>query len=274
MSGFDVSDARVVVTGASAGLGRALSVQLAERGARVALVARGEDALRRLATELEGRAQHPPLVVAADLSEPGTPAAVAAHVLEEFGCVDLLVNNAGSHFVESLARVGDGPSGRELFELHLWAPLALTSEVLPTMLANGRGAILNVTATMENLPIPFAGYYTASKSAIAQATRVLRHELRHTPIRVIEFSPGPNDTAARKLGTAAVPWKTGPPPMFPSSPESSAAAVLRALERGAERITHPAFARIQAEVPVLGRFIAAIAARQIDTSRPVARPTS
>jgi len=269
MTRMDLNDARVLVTGASAGLGRELAVVLAGRGARLALVARREAALRDLADELRGRGLHAPLVLAADLTQAGVPATVGAAALGGLGGLDVLINNAGTHFVDALARVADGPPARDVFEIHLWAPLALTSAVLPSMLTQGQGTIVNVTAGMASLPAPFAGYYAASKSALAQVTRSLRHELRHTPIRVLEFCPGPNDTAGRNQGYGAVPWKTKPRSLRAASPRKTAEVAVRALERGSRRVTYPRIARLPGEVPAIGRLLTALAARAIDTSGSV-----
>lgn len=269
MTRVNLTDARILVTGASSGLGRELAVVLAGRGARLAVVARREAALHDLADELRGRGLRAPLVFAADLAQAGVPARVGAAALGALGGVDVLINNAGIHFVDALARAADGPPAREVFEVHLWAPLALTSAVLPSMLSQGRGTIVNVTAGMANLPAPFAGYYAASKSALAQVTQSLRHELRHTPIRVVEICPGPNDTTARNQGYGAVPWKTKPRSLRAASPRKTAEVAVRALERGTRRITYPRIARVPGEVPALGRLLTAMAARAIDTSGSV-----
>ncbi|TCO55907.1 SDR family NAD(P)-dependent oxidoreductase [Actinocrispum wychmicini] len=270
-SGMTLAGARVLVTGASSGLGRALSIALAERGARLTVVARREPELSALADQIATAGHPSPHVVVADLTSGDSPRQVAAKALAEMGGVDVLINNAGSHMVDSLINIGDADVARAVFEIHLWAPLALTAALLPTM--RGNGAIVNVTATMEGLPAPFGGYYAASKSAFSQATRSLRHELRHTPVRVLEVSPGPNDTPARHLGFGAVPWRTSPPSLPSAAPADTARIVVRALQSGRDRVTHPGFARAPSELPVLGRLITAFVTRRIDTSRPVKEPT-
>ncbi|MEV4003958.1 SDR family NAD(P)-dependent oxidoreductase [Actinomadura sp. NPDC049753] len=258
-----ISAARILLTGASSGIGRALALTLAAEGARLAVAARREGELRALAAEIGGRGHPVPAVLACDLSVPGTAADLAARARDALGGVDILVSNAGVSLVEAQADLGDDESARASFETNFWSPLALATAVLPGMREAGRGTIVNVTSTVQAVPLPLLGYYGAAKAALAQATGSLRHELRHTPIRVLEVVPGSTDTPLRDVDR--LPWRapTRTPPPVP--PESVARATVRALKSGRRRVVHPASSLLPLELPVIGRLVASVAARRIDT---------
>ncbi|MGI5162968.1 SDR family NAD(P)-dependent oxidoreductase [Spirillospora sp. CA-253888] len=261
--GVRLDGSRILVTGASSGIGRALAVALAERGARLAVTARREARLRELADLIGASGRPVPLVLPADLSERGAAAALAATALDGLGGVDVLVNNAGVGTVEAQARLGDADEVRAAFETNFWAPVALTAALLPSMLQAGRGTVVNVTSTVQAVPLPFLGYYAAGKAALAQATRSLRNELRETPVGVLEVVPGSTDTALRDTGL--LPWRGTPPRVLPPvRPEAVAAATVRALRRGDRRLAYPATSLLPLELPVVGRLVAALGARRLD----------
>jgi hypothetical protein len=205
-------------------------------------------------------------VLTADLARPGAAGELAVRAIEALGGIDILVNNAGAGLIGELAELADGPAARASFETNFWSPLALTAAVVPAMREAG-GTIVNVTSTVQVVPLPLVGHYGAAKAALAAATRSLRHELRHTPIRVLEVVPGSTDTALRDIDQ--LPWHGGSPPptLPPVPPESVAAAVVRTLRTGRDRTVHPGYSLLPLEFPVLGRIVAGLAARRIDTAR-------
>jgi short-subunit dehydrogenase len=268
--------ARILLTGASSGIGRELAGLLAASGARLALVARCEERLREVADELPGGGH---VVLPADLSRPGTAAELGERVAGLLGGIDVLINNAGVSAFGSPAVLGDDHQVRAAFETNFWSPLALARSVLPAMLRENRGTIVTVTSTVQAVPLPLLGYYSAAKAALAQATRAMRHELRDTPVRVLEVVPGSTDTALRDVDL--LPWKSrrvasrvpgGVPPT------AVAGAVVRGLRRGKTRVVYPRYSLVPLEIPAVGRLVAAAAARLIDTSsvtktaRPGRRP--
>lgn len=262
---LDLDGKCVLLTGASSGIGRALAVALAHKGAVLVLAARRQELLDEVAGEVSDAGRCRATVVATDLSKPGASAALAAQALAEFGgSVDIVINNAGASMTGAQALVADSGTARTLFEVNVWSPLALNAALLPVMLDAGHGTIVNVTSTVQSVPLPLLGYYAASKAALAQATRSLRLELAETPVHVMEVVPGSTDTPLRDIGE--LPWKSAPPPTLPPvSPTSTAAAIVRALERGANRVVYPAYSLIPLEIPAIGRLVAAVGGRRVDT---------
>lgn len=172
---MELSGARVLVTGASRGIGEALAVGFAEAGATVALVARDSVAITALATALRGSA-HP-----ADLGDPAQVSSLIARIEEEAGPVDVLVNNAGiqssGYFATSSAE-----DLRRATEVNFLAPAELTRQAVPRMLRRGRGHIVNITSFAATVPMPGLVAYSASKAALAQFTAAVRVDLRGLPI--------------------------------------------------------------------------------------------
>lgn len=261
---INLAGKRIVLTGASTGIGREMALALAGQGAVLAVAARREGLLNKLADEISNAGGTRPIVLAADLTEPGSAADVGARALAALGGVDIVINNAGANLTGPQSLIADSAFAREVFEVNLWSPLALTAALLPAMYAAGSGTIVNVTSTVQSVPLPLLGYYAASKAALAQATRSLRLELTETSIRVLEVVPGSTDTALRDVDE--LPWKTTPPRTLPPvSPAATAAAVVRGLQRGATRVVYPAYSLIPLEVPAFGRLVAAGGGRRVNT---------
>ena len=262
---MDLHGKRIVLTGASSGIGRALAVALADKGAVLVLAARRRALLERLAEEVEAAGHQPPIVVDTDLSAAGAAESLGKYALSALGgTVDVVINNAGANVTGPQSLIGDSAQARNLFEVNVWSPLALTATLLPSMMAAGSGVIVNVTSTVQAVPLPLLGYYAASKAALAQATRSLRLELVETPIRVLEVVPGSTDTALRDIDE--LPWKSAPPKTLPPvSPKSTAAAVVRALQRGSTRVVYPSYSLVPLELPAVGRLVATIGGRRVNT---------
>jgi short-subunit dehydrogenase len=171
---MQIKDKRVLVTGASRGIGRGLAVAFAREGARVALVARSEEALQALAEELGGTAYR------ADLSEPAGADGLIERI-EADGPVDVLINNAGVSFVKYM--LDNTPEEIEqIFRINVLTPIHLCRQVLPGMLARGGGHIVNVSSLAAVIAPPGLVHYAATKAALSQYTAGLRMDLRGLPI--------------------------------------------------------------------------------------------
>lgn len=187
---FSLEGRTALVTGASRGIGAATARALDAAGARVALVARSGADLAEVATDLV----HDPVVIVADLAEVDAPAAIAERALDALGSVDVLVNNAAAaarlDTVDTDAALVDG-----LHAVNVRAPLLLIAALLPSMQANGRGSIVNLSSVSAIVGTPRRAAYAASKAAVDGATRSLAMELGPAGIRVNSVAPGVVDTA-------------------------------------------------------------------------------
>lgn len=165
---------RVLITGASRGLGAALARGLADAGARLALVARSAGPLHELAGEVGGD-PYP-----ADLTDLGALPDLVGRI-EDDGPVDVLVNNAGvSHVGWYLDRTMDEVD--EVVTLNLLAPMHLCRLLLPRMVERGRGQVVNVSSMAAVFAPPGLATYGASKAGLSHFTAGLRADLRDHPI--------------------------------------------------------------------------------------------
>jgi uncharacterized protein len=183
---------RVLITGASRGIGESLAHAFAGAGATVALVARTEAALQALAAELGGTAH------AADLSDTTQVATLIDRVEDEAGPIDVLVNNAG---VETPASFIDAPDDelRRVTQVNYLAPAELCRQAIPRMLRRGGGHIVNVSSMAGCAASPGIATYSASKAALSHFTSGLRADLRGLPIRttLVELGPIPTHMLAQ-----------------------------------------------------------------------------
>jgi NAD(P)-dependent dehydrogenase (short-subunit alcohol dehydrogenase family) len=187
---FSLEGRTALVTGASRGIGAATAVSLDRAGARVALVGRVGTTLADVARAL----RNDPVVVTGDLREADAAPEIAKRALAELGSVDVLVNNAAAAArlptTETDAALID-----ELLAVNVRAPLLLIAALVPTMIANSRGSIINLSSVSGVVGTPNRAAYAASKGAIDAATRSLAIELGPHGIRVNAVAPGVVDTA-------------------------------------------------------------------------------
>ena len=181
-----------LVTGAGRGIGRAAAVALAAHGVRVALAARSEAELEKVRREIdEGGGEA--IAFPADLAEVETPRSLVSAVVNAFGGLDILINNAG--FAKS--RPISATTAEEwdrLMAVNARAPFLLCREALPHLKKSGRGRIVNISSVVGYKGYVNQGAYTASKHALAGFTKVLAQEVMADGIRVHLVSPGGVDT--------------------------------------------------------------------------------
>jgi uncharacterized protein len=171
---MELRGSRVLVTGASRGIGAGLARRFAAEGARVALVARTQNAIEALADELGGDAY------VADLSQAEERRSMWDRVTTD-GPVDILVNNAGVDQPENLVDMEQADIDHVL-NLNLHAPIDLCRMAVPAMLVNGSGHIVNVSSMAAVAALPGYCVYSASKAGLSHFTSGLRNELRGRPV--------------------------------------------------------------------------------------------
>jgi NAD(P)-dependent dehydrogenase (short-subunit alcohol dehydrogenase family) len=188
-------DGRVVlITGASRGIGRAIAAGFAARGARVALNARGAEALDEAVGELRA-AGHEALAVPGHAAKPEDAARLVDATLERFGRIDVLVNNAATNVAYGPLMEVDPEAVRKTFETNVFGPLALTRAVVERDMGDRGGAIVNVVSAAGLRAKPGMGVYGASKAATSFLTRSLARELAPLGIRANAIAPAVIRTA-------------------------------------------------------------------------------
>jgi short-subunit dehydrogenase len=218
---MDLDGTRVIVTGASTGIGRVTALRLARRGARVFAAARDERRLEALAAE------HPEIVAApCDVSDDADRAAL----VKQGDPVDVLVNNAGVGW-QGVVEAMPSDKVRQLFEVNVLALIDLTQRVLPGMLERRHGHIVNVGSIAGYVASPGETVYCATKFAVQGFTDGLRREVGRRGVQVTLIAPGPIKTEFMAR------IRTGEPSAEPGaldyglSPDSVAKAIVRALTR-------------------------------------------
>ncbi|QKW20276.1 SDR family oxidoreductase [Kitasatospora sp. NA04385] len=169
-----------VVTGASSGIGAAVTARLAKQGYRVLAVARRADRL----AELAGRTGAEPHVL--DVTDAGAVDRFAAAVAR----CDVLVNNAGGAFDAAALQDADPQVWRHSFEVNVLGTLHVTRALLPALLAAPGATVVTMNSTAGFTPYEGGGSYTAAKHAAHALTGTLRLELAGRPVRVVEIAPG------------------------------------------------------------------------------------
>jgi uncharacterized protein len=220
----------VLITGASAGIGREFARQLAGRARSLILVARREQKLNELRDEL--RQKHPNPVVhvrETDLADPAQLKELMAWLDREKINVDLLINNAGLGDLGSFA-TSDPHRNEQIMQVNMVALTSLTRHLLPQMIARRRGGILNVSSSAGFLPIPGFAVYAASKAYVTSFSEALRAELRGSCVSICALCPGPVRTEFQEIAERPEgPSETGPEFVYVGL-ERVVREALRALE--------------------------------------------
>lgn len=219
-----------VITGASAGIGREFARQLASRARLLVLVARRRDRLEQLRTELVAR--NSALLVnirEADLSNLEQMMQLATVLTDE--PIDFLINNAGlgdqGPFIKA-----DPTRVNQQIQVNVLALTALTRALLPRMIAQKRGAILNVSSSAGFLPLPRIAVYAATKAYVTSFSEAIRAETRECGITVTALCPGPVHTEFAEVANRQEPRGKRRDSFVHVPVENVARAGLEAIERG------------------------------------------
>jgi NAD(P)-dependent dehydrogenase (short-subunit alcohol dehydrogenase family) len=231
----DFTGKRVLLTGAASGIGRACALELARRGARLALVDIDATALEATVAEVRatGAAVTP---IVADLASPHGVESTVAAALEALGHVDVLFSNAGVAVVKPL-RTTTPADWQWVFDVNLWATIGLTRALLPTMAARGGGQIVATASIAGLVGAPGMLPYSTTKFALVGFLEALRHEVADAGIDVTIVCPGHVPTnlhqATRYDNAGFARFMTAPPSWLAVSPTQAAHTIVDGIARRA-----------------------------------------
>ncbi|MEO1691062.1 MAG: SDR family oxidoreductase [Cyanobacteria bacterium J06631_6] len=219
-----------LITGASMGIGETFARELAAKNTDLVLVARSQDKLQDLATELTNKYQIETTVIAQDLTEPGAIQNVFDKITAQGSTIDMLINNAG---FGDYGAFGDRPLSKMLtmVQLNISALVELTGLFLPQMQQRKAGSIVNVASIAAFQPIPYMSVYAASKAFVLSFSEALWSENKDLGVKVIAVCPGP--TESKFYDRAEFPESaTGLNGMTMASSEKVVQDSLKALDKG------------------------------------------
>jgi NADP-dependent 3-hydroxy acid dehydrogenase YdfG len=184
---MDVSGKVVIVTGASAGIGRVTARLFAEAGAKVVCAARSADKLKTLVEELGARG-HDALALTADMRDRNAVGGMIEAAFRHYRRIDILVNNAGQAAAGTVADVNPDDF-RSILDLNVFGPLYAIQAAVPKMRQGGGGVIINISSMVSKMHIPGLAAYAATKAALNMISETARVELERENIRVISVFP-------------------------------------------------------------------------------------
>lgn len=224
----EIAGLRLLITGASSGIGRAVATEAAQRGARLALTARSAEELESLAASLTERGAEA-FAVPGDLQKEADQSRIVREAADRLGGLDVLVNNAGvaswGHFADSSEEIL-----RHIMEVNFFAPAELMRLCIPYLREGRQPAMVNVASMCGRRGLPAWSEYSASKFALCGLTEALRGEMARFDIDVLLIVPGLTRTNLRRNllrneGRMRIDLDSG------MAPEEVASQILRALER-------------------------------------------
>ena len=225
-----IKGARVLITGASSGIGKATAFEFARNGAILAITSRRIDSLKQVANEIINTFPDvsTPLAFRCDVADVGAVRKLIKNCVDNFGGIDILVNNAGIGIYGETEKT-------PLEDFHLvmnvnfFGALHCMMEVIPIMHRAGHGVTVNIVSIAAKQGVPFLGAYCASKSALVSVSQSLRAELSGSGIQIIIVYPGYTETnffnAEKKVGSAHRPH------IRYALPETVAQAIIRAVKQ-------------------------------------------
>lgn len=222
----DLRERRLLITGASSGLGRCLAEQAVQLGARVALVARKAERLEALAHQLSSGGADV-VALPGDITQDADRRRILDQAVEHFHGLDGLINNAGvasfAHFADS-----DETVLRQIMELNFFAPVELTRLAIPVLTKGQQPIIVNIASMCGRRPLPAWTEYSASKSALCGWSEALRGEMVRFGIDVLVALPGLTRTdlgtnLLRHTGRMNIDFSKG------MAPADVAAEILKAV---------------------------------------------
>jgi short-subunit dehydrogenase len=230
----NLQGARILITGASQGIGRSLAVLAAKRGAKVLAAARSEELLRELADEVR-KAGGTLETVTADVTSPEDRQKMVDAAQRSFGGLDVLINNAGIGATGHLAEA-EPERLRKIFEVNFFGLAEITRLFIPVLKQGTKPAIVNISSIAARRGIPGRSEYSASKFAVQGLSEALRAELYKDGIDVLIVNPGLTQTNfSKNMLEQKAKFKLDH--MRGMTSEQAAEATLRAIEKGKNEAT-------------------------------------
>src|SRR5882724_3557348 len=233
----------VLITGGSRGLGLVLARHICARGGNVALIARDAEELARAKSDLATR-RSTVMTIQCDLLDSEQIQAAVREVIDRFGKIDILINNAGIIEVGPMEHLTPEDFERAM-RLHFWAPFELISQVVPEMRIWGGGRIINISSIGGKVAVPHMASYSASKFALTGFSDAVRSELARDNIHVTTVAPGTMRTGShvnarfRGRHDNELAWfaASAGAPFISMSADRAARKILAACRRGQPSLT-------------------------------------
>lgn len=228
---MQLKNKRILLTGATGGIGKHLALMLAGKGAKLAIVGRDADKLADLANQIAQKGITAEQIIA-DFEVIGTAENVAAEAIKKLGAVDILINNAA---ILDFIQFEDQSPERiaQMIHINVTAPIQLARALLPQFKANSQGHYVMVGSIFGSLGFPHYATYCASKFAVHGFSQALRRELVDTNIGVTYIAPRGVNTPMNDAATLAMLAKTGG---NLDEPEKVAAIIVKALENEKQEV--------------------------------------
>ncbi|WP_437921392.1 SDR family NAD(P)-dependent oxidoreductase [Sphingobacterium sp. LRF_L2] len=211
-----------LITGASSGIGKAFAYQLASRSVDLVLTARSEDKLRSICEDIKSKYAVKVSYIVADLSLSQSSGQIIKSIRDKKIEIDLLINNAGvgkwSNFLEQ-----EPDTYARMIQLNVQSLVDLTHQILPGMLANKKGGIINIASTGALQPCPYIAVYCASKAFVLSFSEALHGEYSNKGISITAICPGNTRTDFQTNASANTEGMTF------ESPDEVAKQALKAL---------------------------------------------
>lgn len=213
------SGPRVIITGASSGIGRALAVEYGRRGATLGLIARRRDELLKLASELPARSH----TYVVDVRDAAALRSAAADFMEQAGCPDIVIANAGVSAGTSTAAAEDNEVFAEVIAVNVIGMMLTFQPFLGAMRARRSGVLAGIASVAGFRGLPGAGAYSASKAAAISYLESLRVELKGSGVSVVTVCPGYIATPMTAINPYRMP--------FLMQPGDAAAKIASAIDK-------------------------------------------
>ena len=276
---YPLYDKVVLITGGSRGLGLVLARHVCARGGNVAIIARDPDELVRAKADLVPRGGKV-LTVECDLLDAGQIQLAVRRVIDRFGKIDVLINNAGVIEVGPIEHMTPEDFERAM-RLHFWAPFELISQIAPEMRIWGGGRIVNISSIGGKVAVPHMAPYSASKFALTGFSDALRAELARDNIYVTTVAPGMMRTGshvnARFKGKhdGEFAWFAAfaGAPLLSMNADRAARKILAACRRGQPSLTLTFAARLQIVANALFPNLTGYAMQLVNRLLPESSPT-